>query len=194
LGYQPDLKFLNAEGISLGGTRPGVDFAGVIVAGRYTNEIFIENGHFDGRWIAGSHGPAACRTAPRWNAFPQPPAPNVWIRTGWLKPGTPPMNPYWWSCQMLNSFMNLFFGCSHERTTFPITPKRGVPVGSDSLPVTRTGMYVACLDCGQELAYDWKSMRVGEVLKAPAAPSQEPVEVQPVFRMANTLLTALIRR
>jgi hypothetical protein len=25
-------------------------------------------------------------------------------------------------------------------------------------------MYVACLDCGQELAYDWTSMRVGAPL------------------------------
>jgi hypothetical protein len=87
---------------------------------------------------------------------------------------------------MLNSLLNSFFGCSHRRTTFPITPRRGVSVGS--------GTYVACLDCGQELAYDWKSMRVGEAMKAPAASPQEPVEVQPSFRVANTLLAAPTRR
>jgi len=66
VGYQPDLKFLNATGISLESdtrrprtnpdtlesTRPGVYLAGVIVAGMHTNEIFIENGRFHGTLIA----------------------------------------------------------------------------------------------------------------------------------------------
>ena len=68
VGYQPDLKFLNATGISLEAgterpstnpdtlesTRPGVYLAGVIVAGMHTNEIFIENGRFHGKLIAQS--------------------------------------------------------------------------------------------------------------------------------------------
>jgi thioredoxin reductase (NADPH) len=68
VGYQPDLKFLNAAGISLEpetgrprtnpqtleSTRPGVYLAGVIVAGTHTNEIFIENGRFHGHLIANS--------------------------------------------------------------------------------------------------------------------------------------------
>ena len=68
VGYQPDLKFLNATGISLEpdtgrprtdpetleSTRPGVYLAGVIVAGMHTNEIFIENGRFHGHVIARS--------------------------------------------------------------------------------------------------------------------------------------------
>src|SRR5450631_2929022 len=68
VGYQPDLKFLNATGISLEpdtqrprtnpetleSTRPGVYLAGVIVAGMHTNEIFIENGRFHGHLIAES--------------------------------------------------------------------------------------------------------------------------------------------
>jgi thioredoxin reductase (NADPH) len=68
VGYQPDLKFLNATGISLEpdtqrprtnpetleSTRPGVYLAGVIVAGMHTNEIFIENGRFHGHLIANS--------------------------------------------------------------------------------------------------------------------------------------------
>ena len=68
VGYQPDLKFLNAAGISLEpetgrprtnpltleSTRPGVYLAGVIVAGTHTNEIFIENGRFHGHLIAQS--------------------------------------------------------------------------------------------------------------------------------------------
>ncbi|MEO8592580.1 MAG: YpdA family putative bacillithiol disulfide reductase [Candidatus Solibacter sp.] len=66
VGYQPDLKFLNATGISLEpdtrrprtnpetleSTRPGIYLAGVIVAGMHTNEIFIENGRFHGKLIA----------------------------------------------------------------------------------------------------------------------------------------------
>ena len=66
VGYQPDLKFLNATGITLEAetrrprtnpetlesTRPGVYLAGVIVAGMHTNEIFIENGRFHGELIA----------------------------------------------------------------------------------------------------------------------------------------------
>jgi thioredoxin reductase (NADPH) len=67
-GYQPDLKFLNATGISLEpetrrprtspetleSERNGIYLAGVIVAGMHTNEIFIENGRFHGQLIAKS--------------------------------------------------------------------------------------------------------------------------------------------
>jgi thioredoxin reductase (NADPH) len=66
IGYQPDLEFLNATGITLEpesqrprtnpdtleSERPGIYLAGVIVAGMHTNEIFIENGRFHGRLIA----------------------------------------------------------------------------------------------------------------------------------------------
>jgi bacillithiol disulfide reductase len=68
IGYQPDLHFLNATGITLEprslrprtdpetleSERPGVYLAGVIVAGMHTNEIFIENGRFHGKLIAES--------------------------------------------------------------------------------------------------------------------------------------------
>ena len=94
---------------------------------------------------------------------------------------------------MLNSLWNSFFGCSHQRTTFPMTPKRG-PVGSGSVPAIGTATYVACLDCGQELAYDWKSMRVGEAIQPPASLPQVPLETQPIFRVPDTLLSAWIRR
>jgi thioredoxin reductase (NADPH) len=67
-GYRPDLTFLNAAGITLEpetrkpkidpvtleSERKGVFLAGVIVAGMHTNEIFIENGRFHGRQIAGA--------------------------------------------------------------------------------------------------------------------------------------------
>ncbi|HEV3202073.1 MAG TPA: YpdA family putative bacillithiol disulfide reductase [Bryobacteraceae bacterium] len=66
IGYQPDLEFLNATGITLEpetqrprtnpdtleSDRAGIYLAGVIVAGMHTNEIFIENGRFHGQSIA----------------------------------------------------------------------------------------------------------------------------------------------
>jgi RNase P subunit RPR2 len=62
---------------------------------------------------------------------------------------------------MLASLLNSIFGCSHRRTTFPLTPSRKMATASN-----RHGTYVVCLDCGQEFRYDWKAMRVGE----PVAP------------------------
>jgi thioredoxin reductase (NADPH) len=66
-GYHPDFDFLTSLGIRLVGEDrlpvcnektlesnvPGVYLAGVIVAGNRTNEIFIENGRFHGKQIAG---------------------------------------------------------------------------------------------------------------------------------------------
>jgi predicted transcriptional regulator len=71
---------------------------------------------------------------------------------------------------MLHSVMNVLFRCGHQHTTFPITPRRR-PAGSvtDSLG----GTYVACLDCGKQFAYDWKSMRIGDQM-APTPATREP--------------------
>jgi hypothetical protein len=52
---------------------------------------------------------------------------------------------------MLSSVLDSLFGCSHRRTTFPMTPKR---------PAARLGAYVTCLDCGKEFAYNWNEMRM----------------------------------
>lgn len=65
-GYRPDFEFLAAQGVrldpdtqrppvnpdTLESERKGVYLAGVIVAGVFTNEIFIENGRFHGEQIA----------------------------------------------------------------------------------------------------------------------------------------------
>jgi hypothetical protein len=59
---------------------------------------------------------------------------------------------------MLSSVFDSLFGCSHRRTTFPMTPKR---------PNARLGAYVTCLDCGKEFAYNWNEMRM----------EQEPIAV-----------------
>jgi thioredoxin reductase (NADPH) len=65
-GYRPDFEFMEAHGIrlqddsqkphtnpnTLESDRKGIYLAGVVVAGRHTNEIFIENGRFHGEKIA----------------------------------------------------------------------------------------------------------------------------------------------
>lgn len=67
-GYHPDYDFLRSIGIELSPEQlrpvcdpetlesnvPGIYVAGVIVAGSRTNEIFIENGRFHGKLIAGN--------------------------------------------------------------------------------------------------------------------------------------------
>ena len=49
----------------------------------------------------------------------------------------------------MRRFVEWLLGCSHRRTTFPLTPAG----------TTRT--YIACLDCGREFYYDWRTMRAG---------------------------------
>ena len=64
IGYHPDFEFLRASGVELTAEMrpvcdaetyetsvPGLYLAGVVVAGRYTSEIFIENGRFHGKVI-----------------------------------------------------------------------------------------------------------------------------------------------
>ena len=78
---------------------------------------------------------------------------------------------------MLRFVLNFLFGCSHQRTTFPLTPVRrssGHPIPHSA----RFGTYVVCLDCGKELTYDWDEMRVS----GPVAPRQPAAQAQPSFR------------
>jgi hypothetical protein len=67
---------------------------------------------------------------------------------------------------MLQSLLNSLFGCSHQRTTFPLTPARKAAYPA---PVTHNGTYVVCLDCGKEFAYNWDEMRVGVTLPSSTA-------------------------
>jgi hypothetical protein len=77
---------------------------------------------------------------------------------------------------MLHSMMNSLFGCSHQRTTFPITLRRSY-AGSAAVSGSVGSTYVACLDCGKEFAYDWKSMRMGEPMtRAAMAGQAQPLE------------------
>jgi predicted transcriptional regulator len=58
---------------------------------------------------------------------------------------------------MFVGLMDLLFGCTHRRYTFPMTAKPGQPRPEVA---SVTGTYVVCLDCGKEFAYDWKQMKV----------------------------------
>jgi len=68
---------------------------------------------------------------------------------------------------MLKTLLNTFLGCTHRRTTFPITPAR--KAGFSAASGRRYGTYVVCLDCGQEFRYDWAEMRIGDPVSAPVA-------------------------
>jgi hypothetical protein len=84
---------------------------------------------------------------------------------------------------MLQSIFNSLFGCSHQRTTFPITPGRKPSrqnAGFSAPGAIRTGTYVACLACGKEFAYDWQSMRIGQPVSVPLAAPEAAPEAQPV--------------
>jgi hypothetical protein len=70
----------------------------------------------------------------------------------------------WKGSEMLNSLMNLVFGCPHRRTTFPMTPGRRS--GFAQHASAHHGTYVVCLDCGKEFDYDWSEMRIGAPVTA----------------------------
>jgi hypothetical protein len=56
---------------------------------------------------------------------------------------------------MLSGWLNTLFGCSHRKTTFPLTPGRALGINA-----LRAQTYVVCLDCGREFEYDWDKMRI----------------------------------
>jgi len=58
---------------------------------------------------------------------------------------------------MITKLVDAFFGCWHPRYSFPITARRGT---HRSKAASVTGTYVVCLECGKEMPYDWKEMKV----------------------------------
>lgn len=50
---------------------------------------------------------------------------------------------------MVDNLLNAMFGCSHKRTTFPLT-----------LNGNRKRTYVVCLECGKEFNYNWTEMHM----------------------------------
>ncbi len=70
---------------------------------------------------------------------------------------------------MLDALLNTIFGCSHKRTSFPLTPsRRSGLAGSNFSGQKRNNTYVVCLDCGKEFDYNWSDMRVGEPVRTGA--------------------------
>jgi len=60
---------------------------------------------------------------------------------------------------MIANLLDSFFGCSHSHYSFPRST--GLHSVSRRTPAASlTGTYVACLDCGKELPYDWEAMKV----------------------------------
>jgi hypothetical protein len=58
---------------------------------------------------------------------------------------------------MIADLMDILFGCWHSNYSFPLTAKGSNRAHSAA---QATGTYVACLDCGREFPYDWKTMQV----------------------------------
>jgi len=62
---------------------------------------------------------------------------------------------------MITKIVDAFFGCWHQRYSFPISIRsRSRNASRLCTAASLTGMYVVCLDCGKELPYDWKEMKV----------------------------------
>src|SRR5205823_13779076 len=70
---------------------------------------------------------------------------------------------------LLDRAVNCLWGCTHPRTTFPITLCASVTM--DGQPGTQFETYIVCLECGRHLAYDWNSMCV---TRRPAAEVFQP--------------------
>jgi hypothetical protein len=64
---------------------------------------------------------------------------------------------------MFNALRHLF-GCTHRKTTFPITPHH--KLASSMAETASNSTYVVCLDCGKEFRYDWQEMRLGDPILA----------------------------
>ena len=79
---------------------------------------------------------------------------------------------------MRHSLLQVVFGCTHQNTTFPLTPLRH---SRQAVAEGEGRTYVACLDCGKEIAYDWDKMqRIG-------------VSVMPRFVLAFKRFTTAMR-
>ena len=61
-------------------------------------------------------------------------------------------------CMRLLGLTDWLCGCSHRRTTFPITLRRSAGVNGQACTDMET--YIACLECGRHLTYDWTRMRI----------------------------------
>jgi hypothetical protein len=58
----------------------------------------------------------------------------------------------------LGGLLDCLYGCSHRRTTFPMTLRA---------KSTHAETYVVCVECGRQFGYDWSTMHI---TRRPAAP------------------------
>lgn len=61
---------------------------------------------------------------------------------------------------MDTSLFQALFGCTHSKTTFPLTPGSRTTNCAARITKSTAQTYVACLECGKELPYDWENMQV----------------------------------
>ena len=82
---------------------------------------------------------------------------------------------------MNNFLFQVLFGCSHSKTTFPLTPVRRARAASAE---TKGQTYITCLNCGKELPYDWQQMRR---LRTPrlARPAAALHQAKAAFRLGS---------
>ena len=59
----------------------------------------------------------------------------------------------------METLLNILFGCWHRHTSFPFTSRENAP-SSAKRSGGEPGTYVVCLDCGKQLPYSWKEMKV----------------------------------
>ncbi len=68
---------------------------------------------------------------------------------------------------MLRFINEFLFGWFHSRTKFPMTISRRSPENGELQRRT----YVTCLNCGEEIAYNWDKMQTEGAFHAAPAPS-----------------------
>jgi hypothetical protein len=66
--------------------------------------------------------------------------------------------------EYLLGLSEFFFGCSHRRTSFPMTLRASVGVNGGTRTQLETG--IVCLDCAGRFSYDWATMRRGKLSHA----------------------------
>ena len=59
----------------------------------------------------------------------------------------------------LEDLADWLYGCTHRRTTLPVTLPTGLRV--DGRQSIQSETYIVCLECGRQFPYDWSTMRVG---------------------------------
>jgi len=60
----------------------------------------------------------------------------------------------------LGALADWLSGCSHRKTTFPITLRNRVRVNGQQIMQPET--YTVCVECGRHFAYDWATMRTAD--------------------------------